>query len=104
MIRKIRDLLYDQGFTISGARNKLHDIAQIEGDKLINGDVTPQDLEANLDLGHPGLVELARVDEFDDSENTNEKPELIAGKLAAQRLRLVRRELAEIRDLLCPNG
>ena len=23
MIRRIRDLLYDQGFTISGARNKL---------------------------------------------------------------------------------
>jgi DNA-binding transcriptional MerR regulator len=27
MIRRIRDLLYDQGFTISGARNKLQDIA-----------------------------------------------------------------------------
>lgn len=25
MIRRIRDLLYDQGFTISGARNQLHD-------------------------------------------------------------------------------
>ena len=24
MIRRIRDLLYDEGFTISGARNKLH--------------------------------------------------------------------------------
>ena len=28
MIRRIRDLLYDQGFTISGARNQLHDGAQ----------------------------------------------------------------------------
>ena len=26
MIRRIRDLLYDQGFTISGARNKLQEI------------------------------------------------------------------------------
>ncbi len=25
LIRRIRDLLYDQGFTISGARNRLHD-------------------------------------------------------------------------------
>jgi len=25
MIRKIRDLLYEQGFTISGARNRLQD-------------------------------------------------------------------------------
>ncbi len=26
MIRRIRDLLYDQGFTISGARNKLPEL------------------------------------------------------------------------------
>ena len=31
MIRRIRDLLYEQGFTISGARNKLQEIAQSEG-------------------------------------------------------------------------
>ena len=31
MIRRIRDLLYQQGFTISGARNKLQEIAQSEG-------------------------------------------------------------------------
>jgi DNA-binding transcriptional MerR regulator len=28
MIRRIRDLLYEQGFTISGARNKLQELAQ----------------------------------------------------------------------------
>jgi DNA-binding transcriptional MerR regulator len=28
MIRRIRDLLYDQGFTISGARNRLQELAQ----------------------------------------------------------------------------
>ena len=28
IIRRIRDLLYDQGFTISGARNKLHETVQ----------------------------------------------------------------------------
>ncbi len=28
MIRRIHDLLYDQGFTISGARNKLREMAQ----------------------------------------------------------------------------
>ena len=27
LIRRIRDLLYDQGFTISGARNRLSDVA-----------------------------------------------------------------------------
>jgi DNA-binding transcriptional MerR regulator len=29
MIRRIRDLLYEQGFTISGARNKLQELAQL---------------------------------------------------------------------------
>ena len=30
MIRRIRDLLYEQGFTISGARNKLQELLQAE--------------------------------------------------------------------------
>jgi DNA-binding transcriptional MerR regulator len=29
LIRRIRDLLYDQGFTISGARNRLADVAAV---------------------------------------------------------------------------
>ena len=33
MIRRIRDLLYDQGFTISGARNKLQELAQSERER-----------------------------------------------------------------------
>ena len=33
MIRKIRDLLYEQGFTISGARNKMQEILDLERDK-----------------------------------------------------------------------
>ena len=30
MIRRIRDLLYEQGFTISGARNRLQELGQME--------------------------------------------------------------------------
>ena len=30
MIRRIRGLLYDQGFTISGARNKLQELVQAD--------------------------------------------------------------------------
>jgi DNA-binding transcriptional MerR regulator len=33
MIRRIRDLLYDQGFTISGARNKMQELLQSERGK-----------------------------------------------------------------------
>lgn len=38
MIRRIRDLLYDQGFTISGARNKMQELLQSERDKKRNGE------------------------------------------------------------------
>lgn len=34
MIRRIRDLLYDQGFTISGARNRLQEQASLDRDSL----------------------------------------------------------------------
>ena len=39
MIRRIRDLLYDQGFTISGARNKMQELLQLERDKKHHGEV-----------------------------------------------------------------
>jgi DNA-binding transcriptional MerR regulator len=45
MIRRIRDLLYEQGFTISGARNKLQELAQA-GRQITraNGDVVSEDI------------------------------------------------------------
>ena len=44
MIRRIRDLLYEQGFTISGARNKLQELAHTErqlsrGAAPLSGDI-----------------------------------------------------------------
>jgi len=33
MIRRIRELLYDQGFTISGARNRLQELGSVERDR-----------------------------------------------------------------------
>src|SRR6476620_9633183 len=46
MIRRIRDLLYDQGFTISGARNKLQEIVQAERDRRKAGEVPLAGVEA----------------------------------------------------------
>jgi DNA-binding transcriptional MerR regulator len=37
MIRRIRDLLYEQGFTINGARNRLQELAQAERDQRRHG-------------------------------------------------------------------
>ena len=86
MIRRIRDLLYDQGFTISGARNKLQEIVQGERDKRRAGEVM---LEG---------VEVIEVDDtpiapFGESAPDNRDA-------VSQQLQLLRRELFEIRDLL----
>ena len=99
MIRKIRDLLYDQGFTISGARNKLHEIVQIEGDKRRNGEVMLDGIEV-IDAADSGLVDFPDSADFEDSEPLNDGLDLPNGQAAQQRLQLVRRELYEIRDLL----
>ena len=88
MIRRIRDLLYDQGFTISGARNKLQEIVQIERDKRRAGEVM-------LD----GVDEMDVEDStFSESQFEDAPPE--ERDDFAQKLQLLRRELFEIRDLL----
>lgn len=99
MIRKIRDLLYDQGFTISGARNKLHEIVQIEGDKRRNGEVMLDGIEV-IEATDSGLGDFADSADFEDSEQLSDEQALPNGQAAQQRLQLVRRELFEIRDLL----
>ncbi|MCO5355498.1 MerR family transcriptional regulator [Acidovorax kalamii] len=46
MIRRIRDLLYDQGFTISGARNRLQELAHpAREEAAVGGAMEPPDSE-----------------------------------------------------------
>jgi DNA-binding transcriptional MerR regulator len=47
MIRRIRSLLYDQGFTISGARNKLLELTQSERQLMRSGAFLDDMLEDN---------------------------------------------------------
>ena len=98
MIRKIRDLLYDQGFTISGARNKLHEIVQIEGDKRRNGEVMLDGIDV-IDAADSEISDFPDSTDFEDSRPADGS-DLPDGGNAQQRLQLVRRELFEIRDLL----
>ena len=100
MIRRIRDLLYDQGFTISGARNKLQEIVQTERDKRRNGEVMLDGMEV-LEAGDSVLSDFEDSVDFEDS--LPEGADLPTGGAAQQRLQLVRRELFEIRDLLSLN-
>ncbi|NNU42755.1 MerR family transcriptional regulator [Ramlibacter montanisoli] len=88
MIRRIRDLLYDQGFTISGARNKLQEIVQVERDKRRAGEVM-------LDG-----VEVIEVEESTFGESQFEEAPPEERDAMSQKLQLLRRELFEIRDLL----
>jgi DNA-binding transcriptional MerR regulator len=91
MIRRIRDLLYDQGFTISGARNKLQELVQLERDKRRAGEVMLDGVEV-IEVEDSTLLE-----DFDDSVPPQERDAM------SEKLLLVRRELFEIRDLLSAN-
>lgn len=93
MIRRIRDLLYDQGFTISGARNKLQEIVQGERDRRRAGEVMLDGVE-RIDVD-------PEIDEGDDAPQA--LPDAVTvpgGEAVVQRLTQLRRELFEIRDLL----
>ena len=87
MIRRIRDLLYDQGFTISGARNKMQELLQNERDKKRNGEVMLDGVEV-LEMDD------ADLEDFEDSQITESHDE------SSLHLLQVRRELCEIRELL----
>jgi len=97
MIRRISDLLYSQGFTISGARNQLQELTQSLRDGRKNGMISGQESE--------GLTS-----EFDGTMNAAAQA-LDAGLGLAthdlQRFALtgkapnsLRNELLEIRELL----
>ena len=94
MIRRIRDLLYDQGFTISGARNKMQELLQLERDQRRNGEVM-------LDG-----VDVLDVDDLDggiDAEDFQDSAMVDVAEFAvesASQMVHLRRELYEIRELL----
>ena len=84
MIRRIRELLYEQGFTISGARNKLQEIAQAERDKRRVDDGEAVD-EMVIDAAEEAALPADSADLPEPS---------------AEALEGIRRELLEIRELL----
>ena len=87
MIRRIRDLLYDQGFTISGARNKMQEILQSERDQKHHGEPV-FDGAMIVDAGDSVELEFSNV-EFLELMAAGSDPWL-----------QVRQELVAIRDLL----
>jgi DNA-binding transcriptional MerR regulator len=87
MIRRIRDLLYDQGFTISGARNKMQEILQLEREKKRNGEVLLDGVEA------------IETTDFESDASDHDATGTVSSSFS-DRLLDLRRELFEIRSLL----
>jgi len=91
MIRRIRDLLYDQGFTITGARNKLQELVQTERDRRrVGGELIDVDLPDD-----DGLDD----DLSSDLGDSNDLPQLALSS-SDEALQTLRKELTQIRDLL----
>ncbi len=88
MIRRIRDLLYDQGFTISGARNKLQELVQGERDKRR---AEEDELEFNVN----GVNEP-----FDMPAAIEGNKSILVFQPSSESVSILRHELTQIRDLL----
>jgi DNA-binding transcriptional MerR regulator len=98
MIRRIRDLLYEQGFTISGARNKMQELAQFQKDlKKDAHELSASDDEIMEDFDEDTAA-------FSESEETavmaTESAQRASQLQASSSLPTLRRELMDIRDLL----
>jgi DNA-binding transcriptional MerR regulator len=110
MIRRIRELLYDQGFTIHGARNQMHELGHAHRSTKRNGEtpefentlsgMAPEDADLRDDALEAALVAVIadsshRATNSHSNGHTN-------GHAASSNFKwqFVRQELNEIRELL----
>ena len=87
MVRRIRGLLYEQGFTISGARNKM--LETVGDDRQSKSDDLPDDASR----GAPDALGVAAADGLEGARGTRHFLSVS-----------VRDELLQIRDLLAEAG
>jgi DNA-binding transcriptional MerR regulator len=98
MIRHIRGLLYDQGFTISGARNKMQELAQLQkGLKRDASDIGPFEEGSLDDFEDP---DDASTLELSNNSFALESAQRASSLQVTSSLPTLRRELMDIRDLL----
>ncbi len=95
MIRKIRGLLYDQGFTISGARNKLLELSQNER-QLLRDDSFVDDEMGDDVLVSPEEDEHAAA----ASSVSSVRNAVLPMRLEVQDIPFMHEELLQIRALL----
>ncbi len=91
MIRRIRDLLYDQGFTITGARNKLQELVHLDREaRRATGEFNEADFPDDDAL----------LESLDEASTSNPTLPTLALSSSDEALRTLHKELTQIRDLL----
>ena len=96
LIRRIRDLLYEQGFTISGARNRLTEAGQTRGQLHPQPSLTNDDGAIATDaIDLDEMIEALQA----SADGPSDLPQLEVSVVALSMLQ-VRRELMSIRGLL----
>ncbi len=108
MIRRIRELLYDQGFTIHGARNQMQEMGQVHRVQKRNTDAP--ELDGQAQVFNNGLqYEDEPISDDDALEaafaaamaaTTNTTPANSGVNTSNFKWQFVRQELNEIRELL----
>ena len=93
MIRKIRGLLYDQGFTISGARNKLQELVQMD-----------RELSRSTSFNDPLSVNPSDAEPMDVAGSQMSEAQAATQEQALGASFSIQEELLQIRDLLSFGG
>jgi DNA-binding transcriptional MerR regulator len=93
MIRRIRGLLYDQGFTISGARNKLLELTQSERQLMRSGAFLDDGLEDNS-------AEIEAAEGMPPDELAHEMTTQTSYRPGSESALSVHQELLQIRAML----
>ena len=85
LIRRIRELLYDQGFTISGARNRLAEqvplpvrVGRSNGDAVLPNEVLDESPEAEASVDAQPAAEVLPVPEVTEFDLTQLRAELLS--------------------------
>ena len=94
MVRRIRDLLYDQGFTISGARNRLQELAHFG--KAGAEQFEAADNEAEMRDGSSSADESSQASARQEAQAQT----TASNGVAPLSIQAIRKELQEIRTLL----
>ena len=111
MIRRIRELLYDQGFTIHGARNQMQEMGQAHRGQKRNTDAPELDVQTHVSnnglqyedepISDDDALEAAFAAAMAATAPTTPTMPANSGSNASNfKWQLVRQELHEIRELL----